>query len=67
MTKGITQREGIDYTKTFSPASCKDSLRIIMSLVVHYELELHQIDVKTTFLMEICWRTYTCHNSKVLP
>jgi hypothetical protein len=50
MTKGITQREGIDYTKTFSLVSCKDSLRIIMSLVVHYELELHQIDVKTTFL-----------------
>jgi hypothetical protein len=50
VAKGFTQREGIDYTETFSPVSCKHSLRIIMALVVHYDLELHQIDVKTTFL-----------------
>jgi hypothetical protein len=50
MAKGFTQREGIDYTETFSPVSCKDSLRIIMALVAHYDLELHQMDVKTTFL-----------------
>jgi hypothetical protein len=46
----FTQREGIDYTEIFSPVSCKDSLRIIMALVAHYDLELHQMDVKTTFL-----------------
>jgi hypothetical protein len=50
MAKGFTQREGIDYTETFSPVSCKDSLKIIMALVAHYNLELHQMDVKTTFL-----------------
>jgi hypothetical protein len=50
VAKGITQREGIDYTETFSPVSCKDSLRIIMTLVAHYDLELHQMDVKTAFL-----------------
>jgi hypothetical protein len=50
MSKDFTQREGVDYTKIFSPVSCKDSLRIIMALVAHYDLELHQIDVKTTFL-----------------
>jgi hypothetical protein len=48
--KGFTQREGIDYNETFSPVSCKDSFRIIVALVAHYDLELHQIDVKTTFL-----------------
>jgi hypothetical protein len=52
MAKGFTQREGIDYTETFSPVSCKDSLRIIMTLVAHYDLELHQMDVKMTFLNE---------------
>jgi hypothetical protein len=46
----FTQRECIDYTETFSPVSCKDSLRIIMVLVAHYNLELHQMDVKMTFL-----------------
>jgi hypothetical protein len=50
MAKGLTQREGIDYNKTFSPVSSKDSFRIIMTLVVHYDLELHQIDVKAAFL-----------------
>jgi hypothetical protein len=34
VAKGFTQREGIDYTETFSPISCKDSLRILMALVV---------------------------------
>jgi hypothetical protein len=41
---------GIDYAETFSSVSCKDSLRIIMALVAHYDLELHQMDVKTAFL-----------------
>jgi hypothetical protein len=50
MTKGFTQREGINYNETFSPVSCKDSFRIIMALVAHYDLELHQMDVKTVFL-----------------
>jgi hypothetical protein len=50
MAKGFTQRECIDYTETFSPVSCKDSLIIIMVLVAHYDLELHQMYVKTTFL-----------------
>jgi hypothetical protein len=50
VAKDFTQREGIDYNETFSPVSCKDSFRIIMALVVHYDLELHQMDVKTAFL-----------------
>jgi hypothetical protein len=50
VAKGFTQREDIDYTEIFSPVSCKDSFRIIMTLVTHYNLELHQIDVKTSFL-----------------
>ena len=45
-----TQREGIDYNETFSPVSTKDSFRIIMALTAHYDLELHQMDVKTAFL-----------------
>jgi hypothetical protein len=49
VTKGFTQREEIDYNEIFSPISCKDSFRIIMALVAHYDLELHQMDVKTTF------------------
>ena len=50
VAKGFTQREGIDYNDTFSPVSSKDSFRIVMALVAHFDLELHQMDVKTAFL-----------------
>ena len=50
VAKDFTQREDIDYNDTFSILSCKDSFRIIMALRTYYDLELHQMDVKMTFL-----------------
>ncbi|XP_050909738.1 uncharacterized protein LOC127123575 [Lathyrus oleraceus] len=50
VTKGYSQREGIDYKETFSPVFTKDAFRVVMALVAHFNLELHQMDVKTTFL-----------------
>jgi hypothetical protein len=49
VAKGFTPREGIDYNEILSPILCKDFFRIIMALVAHYDLELHQMDVKMTF------------------
>jgi hypothetical protein len=66
VAEGFTQRERIDYNEIFSRVSCKNSFRIVMALVAHYDLELHQMDVKTAFLMGICMKIFTWHNPKVL-
>ena len=50
VAKGFTQRVGIDYKETFSLVSKKDSLQITMALVAHFDFDLRQMDVKTTFL-----------------
>ena len=50
IAKGFTQKEGIDYKEAFSLVTKKDSLRIILALVAHFDFELKQMDVKTTFL-----------------
>ena len=50
VAKSFTQREGIDFIETFSPVSSKDSFRTIMTLVAHFDLKLHQMDVNTAFL-----------------
>lgn len=49
VAKGFTKKEGICYQETFSPILKKDSFRIIMALVAHFDLELHQMDVKPAF------------------
>ena len=49
VTKGFTQIEGINYKETFSLFFMKNCFRIIMVLVAHFNLELHQIDVKLAF------------------
>ena len=50
VAKRFTQKEGINYKETFSTVFKKESFCIIMALVAHFDLELQQIDVKTTFL-----------------
>jgi hypothetical protein len=47
---GFTQREGIKYNEPFLPVSSKDLFIIIMALVMHYNIEFHQMDVNMTFL-----------------
>ena len=50
VAKGFTQKDSIDYKETFPTVSRKDSFRIIMTLIAHYDLEVHQMNVKTFFL-----------------
>ena len=44
------QVEGIDYFETFSPIVKFQSIRTLMAVVAYHDLELHQMDIKTTFL-----------------
>ena len=52
IAKGFTQKDGVDFKETFSPVPKKDTFRIIVVMVAHYDLEIHQMDVKTAFLNE---------------
>ena len=50
VVKGYTQQEGIDYEETFSLVVRFASIRLILAIVAHMDLQLHQLDVKTAFL-----------------
>ena len=50
VAKGYSQREGIDYDETFSPVAMIKSIRILLAIAAHMDLEVWQMDVKTAFL-----------------
>ena len=50
MAKGYNQRESIDFKEAFPPVSTNYSLCIIMDIMAHFDLELHQMDVRIAFL-----------------
>lgn len=52
VTKDFSQKKkrSNDYKETFSLILLKDSFKNIMALVVYFNLELHQMDIKIIFL-----------------
>ncbi|GAA0170797.1 transmembrane signal receptor [Lithospermum erythrorhizon] len=50
VVKGNAQRHGIDYGEIFSPVVKINSIRLVLGLVASLDLEIEQLDVKTTFL-----------------
>ena len=50
VAKEYTQLEGVDFNEIFSLVVKHCSIRLILALVAHLDLELEQLDVKTTFL-----------------
>ena len=50
VAKGYTQTYGVDYQETFAPVAKMNTIRILLSLVSHYNWKLLQYDVKNAFL-----------------
>jgi hypothetical protein len=48
VAKGYSQVNGIDFGAIFSPVAKLTSIRFILSIVVAFDLEVEQMDVKTT-------------------
>ena len=54
MVKGFGQKQGIDFDEIFSLVVKMCSIRVILGLATSMNLELKQLDVKTTFLHGDC-------------
>ncbi|GBP34018.1 Retrovirus-related Pol polyprotein from transposon TNT 1-94 [Eumeta japonica] len=50
VAKGFLQKQGVDYTETFSPVVRHTTLRLLFSLSVQLDLYVTHLDVKTAFL-----------------
>ncbi|GJS27866.1 retrotransposon protein, putative, ty1-copia subclass [Tanacetum coccineum] len=50
VAKGYTQTYRVDYEETFLPVADIRDIRILIAIVVFYDYEIWQMDVKTAFL-----------------
>ncbi len=50
VAKGFSQVYQVNYDETFAPVVKWDSICILLTLAAQYNLEVHQMDVKTVFL-----------------
>lgn len=50
VANGNQQEEGLDFTKTFNPVIKQPTIRVVLSLAVHYDWEIRQLYVCNAFL-----------------
>ena len=50
VAQGCSQRLGLNYEETFSLVVCFESVQSIIAFSVNNKIQLHQMDVSTTFL-----------------
>ncbi|CAI7907375.1 unnamed protein product [Closterium sp. NIES-53] len=50
VTRGFSQRQGVDYFQTFSPTPKMTTLRVLLHVAAQRDYELHSLDFSTAFL-----------------
>ncbi|CAI7757085.1 unnamed protein product [Closterium sp. NIES-53] len=50
VTRGFSQREGVDFFHTFSPTPKMTTLRVLLNVAAQRDYELHSLDFSTAFL-----------------
>ncbi|GKF07046.1 retrovirus-related pol polyprotein from transposon TNT 1-94, partial [Tanacetum coccineum] len=50
MSKGYTQKEGIDFEESFETVARLEAVRLFIAYTAHKSFTVYQMDVKTTFL-----------------
>jgi Reverse transcriptase (RNA-dependent DNA polymerase) len=51
VTKGYSQQWGVDYDETFAPVAKYASICTLISIAAARRLKIHQMDVKTAYLV----------------
>lgn len=57
---------GIDYNEVFAPVVKHDSLRILLSAVVNFDMDLEEMDVRIAFYMERYMKEFIWIKRRVL-
>jgi hypothetical protein len=50
VARGFTQQPGVDFDETFSPVVSLTSLRILLAIATHLDMEVKQMDVDSAYL-----------------
>ncbi|KAK8957155.1 hypothetical protein KSP39_PZI001100 [Platanthera zijinensis] len=50
VARGFTQQQGLEYEETFSPVDKLNTVRVLISVAVHRQWPLLQLDIKNAFL-----------------
>jgi hypothetical protein len=50
VAKGYAQIHNVDYTEMFAPVVKFNSIRTLLALAAHHDLDVHQMDVKAAYL-----------------
>nr|GEV13826.1 putative ribonuclease H-like domain-containing protein [Tanacetum cinerariifolium] len=50
VTKGYTQKEGVDFGESFAPVAQLEAVRLFITYAAHKSFTVYQMDVKTAFL-----------------